>query len=57
MSTLYHSWTWDPTVRSAMLAAFVGGSLHKLQSSAVNQICIQRYLSLPSLKKAKQTVG
>uniref|UniRef100_A0A0A1X1M8 Sodium-coupled monocarboxylate transporter 1 n=1 Tax=Zeugodacus cucurbitae TaxID=28588 RepID=A0A0A1X1M8_ZEUCU len=49
-------WTWDPTVRLSMLAVFVGGSLHKIQSSAVNQICIQRYLSLPSLQKAKQTV-
>ncbi|XP_036321356.1 sodium-coupled monocarboxylate transporter 1 isoform X2 [Rhagoletis pomonella] len=49
-------WTWDPTVRLSMLAVFVGGSLHKIQSSAVNQICIQRYLSLPSFKKAKQTV-
>ncbi|XP_049305334.1 sodium-coupled monocarboxylate transporter 1 [Bactrocera dorsalis] len=49
-------WTWDPTVRLSMLAVFVGGSLHKIQSSAVNQICIQRYLSLPSLQKAKHTV-
>ncbi|XP_054745200.1 sodium-coupled monocarboxylate transporter 1 isoform X1 [Anastrepha obliqua] len=49
-------WTWDPTVRLSMLAVFVGGSLHKIQSSAVNQICIQRYLSLPSFKAAKQTV-
>ncbi|XP_067633271.1 sodium-coupled monocarboxylate transporter 1 [Eurosta solidaginis] len=49
-------WTWDPTVRLSIFAVFVGGSLHKIQSSAVNQICIQRFLSLPSFKKAKQTV-
>ncbi|XP_023176123.2 sodium-coupled monocarboxylate transporter 1 isoform X4 [Drosophila hydei] len=47
-------WTWDPTVRLSMLSVLVGGTLHKIQSSDVNQVSIQRFLSLPSYKHAKQ---
>ncbi|XP_037951198.1 sodium-coupled monocarboxylate transporter 2-like [Teleopsis dalmanni] len=48
--------TWDPTVRLSILSVLVGGTLHKIQSSDVNQVSIQRFLSLPTLKKVKQTM-
>lgn len=47
-------WTWDPTVRLSMLSVIVGGTLHKIQSSDVNQVSIQRFLSLPSYEHAKR---
>ncbi|XP_017144820.1 sodium-coupled monocarboxylate transporter 1 isoform X5 [Drosophila miranda] len=47
-------WTWDPTVRLSMLSVIVGGTLHKMQSSDVNQVSIQRFLSLPSYEHAKR---
>ncbi|KAH8246828.1 hypothetical protein KR032_000926, partial [Drosophila birchii] len=47
-------WTWDPTVRLSMLSVIVGGTLHKIQSSDVNQVSIQRFLSLPSYGHAKR---
>ncbi|KAH8293443.1 hypothetical protein KR054_000567, partial [Drosophila jambulina] len=46
-------WTWDPTVRLSMLSVILGGTLHKIQSSDVNQVSIQRFLSLPSYDHAK----
>ncbi|XP_043064898.1 sodium-coupled monocarboxylate transporter 1 isoform X4 [Drosophila ficusphila] len=46
-------WTWDPTVRLSMLSVILGGTLHKIQSSDVNQVSIQRFLSLPSYNHAK----
>lgn len=39
-----------------MLSVIVGGTLHKIQSSDVNQVSIQRFLSLPSYKHAKQAM-
>lgn len=39
-----------------MLSVIVGGTLHKIQSSDVNQVSIQRFLSLPSYKHAKQSM-
>ncbi|XP_033165305.1 sodium-coupled monocarboxylate transporter 1 isoform X4 [Drosophila mauritiana] len=47
-------WTWDPTVRLSMLSVILGGTLHKIQSSDVNQVSIQRFLSLPSYEHAKR---
>ncbi|XP_041565103.1 sodium-coupled monocarboxylate transporter 1-like isoform X5 [Drosophila elegans] len=47
-------WTWDPTVRLSMLSVILGGTLHKIQSSDVNQVSIQRFLSLPSYDHAKR---
>jgi len=46
--------TWDPTVRLSMLSVILGGTLHKIQSSDVNQVSIQRFLSLPSYQHAKR---
>lgn len=39
-----------------MLSVIVGGTLHKIQSSDVNQVSIQRFLSLPSYNHAKQSM-
>ncbi|XP_039150376.1 sodium-coupled monocarboxylate transporter 1 isoform X4 [Drosophila simulans] len=47
-------WTLDPTVRLSMLSVILGGTLHKIQSSDVNQVSIQRFLSLPSYEHAKR---
>uniref|UniRef100_A0A6P4FGM2 Sodium-coupled monocarboxylate transporter 1 isoform X3 n=1 Tax=Drosophila rhopaloa TaxID=1041015 RepID=A0A6P4FGM2_DRORH len=47
-------WTWDPTVRLSMMSVILGGTLHKIQSSDVNQVSIQRFLSLPSYEHAKR---
>lgn len=48
------SLTLDPTVRLSMGAVLLGGTLHKIQSSDVNQVSIQRFLSLPNMQKVKQ---
>ncbi|XP_073839726.1 sodium-coupled monocarboxylate transporter 2-like [Musca autumnalis] len=48
--------TWDPTVRLSMTAVIIGGTLHKIQSSDVNQMSLQRFLSLPDMGKVKQCV-
>uniref|UniRef100_T1PAY5 Sodium:solute symporter family protein n=1 Tax=Musca domestica TaxID=7370 RepID=T1PAY5_MUSDO len=46
--------TWDPTVRLSMTSVIIGGTLHKIQSSDVNQMSLQRFLSLPDMGKVKQ---
>lgn len=48
------SLTWDPTVRLSMVSVILGGTLHKIQSNDVNQMSLQRFLSLPDLGKVKQ---
>ncbi|KAI9579971.1 hypothetical protein GQX74_000759 [Glossina fuscipes] len=45
--------TWDPTVRISMLSIFVGTTLYFIQVCCGNQVIVQRYLSLPSMKQAK----
>lgn len=50
------SLTFDPTVRLSMAAILLGGTLHKIQSSDVNHISVQRFLSLPNMQKVKQSM-
>lgn len=50
----FFSMTLDPTVRLSIGAVLLGGTLHKIQSSDVNQVSIQRFLSLPNMQKVKQ---
>ncbi|XP_073839478.1 sodium-coupled monocarboxylate transporter 1-like isoform X1 [Musca autumnalis] len=45
--------TWDPTARISMLSIFVGTTLWYTQVNCGNQVIVQRYLSVPSLKEAK----
>ncbi|XP_065361418.1 sodium-coupled monocarboxylate transporter 1 isoform X3 [Calliphora vicina] len=46
--------SWDPTVRLSMSAILVGSVLHKIQSNDVNQMSLQRFMSLPDTGKVKQ---
>ena len=48
------SLTWDPTVRLSLSAVTLGTLLHKIQSNDVNQMSIQRFMSLPDKNKVKQ---
>ncbi|XP_058984473.1 sodium-coupled monocarboxylate transporter 1 isoform X1 [Musca domestica] len=45
--------TWDPTSRVSMLSILVGTTLWYTQVNCGNQVIVQRYLSVPSLKEAK----
>ncbi|XP_046614601.1 sodium-coupled monocarboxylate transporter 1-like [Neodiprion virginianus] len=47
---------WNPLTRHTIWALIFGGFGHWLQTSAVNQNMIQRYLSLPTLVAAKRAV-
>lgn len=53
---IFPSLTYDPTVRNSVLSILVGGCLYWLQSNAINQGMIQRYLTLPSLKATRQAL-
>lgn len=41
-------------MRLSMVSVILGGTLHKIQSNDVNQMSLQRFLSLPDLGKVKQ---
>ncbi|XP_015600150.1 sodium-coupled monocarboxylate transporter 1 isoform X2 [Cephus cinctus] len=43
---------WNPFTRHTVWALVIGGFVHWLQVSAVNQNMLQRYLSLPNLRSA-----
>lgn len=51
---LIFSLTMDPTVRISMLSVLVGSTLWYTQVNCCNQVIVQRYLSVPSLKEAKR---
>ncbi|KAL5274149.1 hypothetical protein ACFFRR_000734 [Megaselia abdita] len=46
--------TLDPTVRLSILAVLIGGTVHKTQSTAINQIIVQRFMSLPTKEDCKK---
>ncbi|XP_075145578.1 kin of rumpel isoform X1 [Haematobia irritans] len=46
--------TWDPTTRISMLSIMVGTSLWYVQVNCGNQVIVQRYLSVPTIKEAKR---
>ncbi|XP_055849759.1 sodium-coupled monocarboxylate transporter 1 isoform X2 [Episyrphus balteatus] len=48
--------TMDPTVRFSMLSVFIGGSLYWTQVTAGNQVIVQRFLSVSSLKEVKEAL-
>ncbi|XP_055903273.1 sodium-coupled monocarboxylate transporter 1 [Eupeodes corollae] len=50
------NWTFDLRERHTMYSLILGGIPHWLKSNAVNQNMIQRYLSLPSLRIARQAL-
>ncbi|XP_012280871.1 sodium-coupled monocarboxylate transporter 1 [Orussus abietinus] len=47
------SFDWSPLTRHTMWSLVIGGFVHWLQISAINQNMIQRYLALPSLRSAR----
>ncbi|EZA59529.1 hypothetical protein DMN91_010796 [Ooceraea biroi] len=47
---------WSPLTRHTIWALTIGGFIHWLQISAINQNMIQRYLSLPSLQSARRAL-
>ncbi|XP_070169790.1 sodium-coupled monocarboxylate transporter 1 [Polyergus mexicanus] len=47
---------WSPLTRHTIWALTIGGFVHWLQVSAINQNMIQRYLSLPTLQSARRAL-
>ncbi|XP_058800852.1 sodium-coupled monocarboxylate transporter 1 isoform X1 [Phymastichus coffea] len=47
---------WSPLTRHTIWSLVVGGCVHWLQISAINQNMIQRYLSLPSVEHARRAL-
>ncbi|XP_014209704.1 sodium-coupled monocarboxylate transporter 1-like isoform X2 [Copidosoma floridanum] len=47
---------WSPLTRHTVWSLVIGGCVHWLQISAINQNMIQRYLSLPTLKHARRAL-
>lgn len=43
----------SPLARHTIWNLLIGGLVYWLQANAVNQTMVQRYLSLPTLRKAK----
>jgi uncharacterized membrane protein YcfT len=48
------SWDLNPTTRHTVWVLVIGGFVHWLQGSAMNQYQMQRYLALPTLRTAKK---
>lgn len=46
--------TWDPSARTSILSILVGTTFWFTQINSANQVIVQRYLSVPSIKEAKQ---
>ncbi|XP_011311839.1 sodium-coupled monocarboxylate transporter 1 [Fopius arisanus] len=46
----------SPSTRHTLWALVIGGFIHWLQSAAINQNMLQRYMSLPNLKEAKRAL-
>ncbi|KAK2588414.1 hypothetical protein KPH14_004415 [Odynerus spinipes] len=47
---------WSPLTRHTLWSLVIGGFVHWLQISAINQNMIQRYLALPSLNSARRAL-
>lgn len=50
------SFDFDPTIRHTIWSQVIGGSVYWLQTNAVSQNMIQRYLSLPSVKSGRRAL-
>ncbi|KDR14984.1 sodium-coupled monocarboxylate transporter 1-like isoform X2 [Zootermopsis nevadensis] len=49
-------WDLNPVTRHTVWVLVIGGFVHWLQGSAMNQYQLQRYLALPTLEKAKNAL-
>ncbi|XP_039303168.1 sodium-coupled monocarboxylate transporter 1 isoform X2 [Solenopsis invicta] len=47
---------WSPSARHSIWALTIGGFIHWIQITAINQNMIQRYLSLPTLQSARRAL-
>ncbi|KAL6261318.1 hypothetical protein P5V15_008838 [Pogonomyrmex californicus] len=47
---------WNPFIRHTIWSLLIGGYIHWLQITAINQNMIQRYLSLPTLQSARRAL-
>lgn len=47
---------WSPLTRHTIWSLVIGGFVHWLQISAINQNMIQRYLALPTLRSARRAL-
>lgn len=47
---------WSPLTRHTVWSLIIGGFVHWLQISAINQNMIQRYLALPTLSSARRAL-
>ena len=54
---LFYSFDTDPTKRHTFWTLIVGGTIGWLATYGANQASVQRYSSLPTLKKAKMYVS
>lgn len=45
--------TLNPLERTSFFAAVIGGFFYWTGYNAVNQTCVQRYLSVPTLRAAR----
>uniref|UniRef100_A0A1B6DZY1 Sodium-coupled monocarboxylate transporter 1 n=1 Tax=Clastoptera arizonana TaxID=38151 RepID=A0A1B6DZY1_9HEMI len=52
----YPEWSLDPTLRHTIWNLVIGGCISFLQSNAVSQTMIQRYLALPTKQEATRAV-
>ncbi|XP_011139462.1 sodium-coupled monocarboxylate transporter 1 [Harpegnathos saltator] len=52
----FPSTDWNPLTRHTIWSLFIGGFVHWLQISGINQNMIQRYLALPSLQSARRAL-
>ncbi len=50
------SWSLDPTVRVTFWGIIIGGAFTNLVQMATDQVSVQRYLSVPSLKEAQRSL-
>lgn len=53
---LFNRTDWSPLTRHTIWALTIGGFVHWLQISAINQNMIQRYLSLPTIQSARRYI-
>ncbi|XP_047119826.1 sodium-coupled monocarboxylate transporter 1-like isoform X1 [Schistocerca piceifrons] len=44
---------WNPTARLSLASVLVGGTVHLMAIASVDQMMMQRYLSLPTLARAR----
>ncbi|XP_032680884.1 sodium-coupled monocarboxylate transporter 1-like [Odontomachus brunneus] len=52
----FPSTDWSPLTRHTIWGLLIGGLVHWLQISAINQNMIQRYLALPTLQSARRAL-